>query len=347
MAAHTPASDPAPSDIDVILDPAWLGAALSDIAPGERVVEVEQRGASETLARKVRFSIVLQAPDGRRRTRTYCVKAHFDVGGAETLLTEARFYQQLRPELEVRAPRAHYVGIDEKSGRAVVIMDDVATDGAGFLGAHAPYTADQSRDALAQLARLHAATWGERAWDVDWLQPRIATMGQFLPRDRLQALLDDGRADGLVPELRDAARLLRALRATAAVPTTCVIHGDPHSGNAYLDADGRVCWLDWQITQRGHWSTDVSYHLATTLDIDDRRATEAERLRMYLDELGRLGVEPPSWDEAWRSYTLGFTWGYFLWVITRISSRAVVLIHMPRLGAALADHDTFQRLGVD
>ena len=61
----------------------------------------------------------------------------------------------------------------------------------------------------------------------------------------------------------------------------------------------------------------------------------------------RLGVTPPSWDDAWRDYTLGFTWGYFLWVITSISSREVVLIHMPRIGAALADHDTFARLGVD
>jgi hypothetical protein len=33
-------------------------------------------------------------------------------------------------------------------------------------------------------------------------------------------------------------------------------------------------------------------------------------------------------------------------VITRISSRAVVLIHIPRLAAALTDHDTFRRLGV-
>jgi hypothetical protein len=37
--------------------------------------------------------------------------------------------------------------------------------------------------------------------------------------------------------------------------------------------------------------------------------------------------------------------GYFLWVITQISSRAVVPIHLPRIAAVLADHDTFRRLG--
>ena len=70
-------------------------------------------------------------------------------------------------------------------------------------------------------------------------------------------------------------------------------------------------------------------------------------MRHYLDELGSHGVDAPSFEEAWERYTLGFTWGYFLWVITRISSRAVVLLHIPRLGAALTDHDTFRRLGVD
>ena len=136
------------------------------------------------------------------------------------------------------------------------------------------------------------------------------------------------------------------MRRTGAHEVTCVIHADPHSGNSYLDADGRACWLDWQIVQRGHWTTDVSYHLATVLDVEDRRAHEAELLRHYLRELESCGAPAPPWDDAWEQYTLGFSYGYFLWVITRISSRAVVLIHIPRLAAALTDHDTFRRLGV-
>ena len=150
----------------------------------------------------------------------------------------------------------------------------------------------------------------------------------------------------MAPELLDARRLQQAVAVTASLPPTCVIHGDTHSGNVYLDAAGRACWLDWQVTQRGHWSIDVSYHIATALDIEDRRAHEHELLAGYLEELAGLGVVAPSWDEAWERYTLGFSWGFLLWAITRISSREVVLLHMPRLGAALADHDTFARLGV-
>ena len=82
------------------------------------------------------------------------------------------------------------------------------------------------------------------------------------------------------------------------------------------------------------------------LDIEDRRAHEGELLRHYLGELDTLGAPAPPWDEAWEQYRRSFSYGYFLWVITRISSRAVVLIHIPRLAAALTDHDTFRRLGV-
>jgi aminoglycoside phosphotransferase (APT) family kinase protein len=125
-----------------------------------------------------------------------------------------------------------------------------------------------------------------------------------------------------------------------------VIHGDTQSGNAYLDRDGRACWLDWQIAQRGRWSTDVAYHLSTVLDIDTRRAHERDLLEHYLGALEAAGGPALAWDDAWDDYTLGFAYGYFLWCITRVSSREVVLIHMPRIAAALTDHDTYRRLGV-
>src|SRR5262249_42740045 len=103
---------------------------------------------------------------------------------------------------------------------------------------------------------------------------------------------------------------------------------------------------DWQIVQRGSWATDVSYHLATTLDIEQRRTHEKDLLRHYLEELAAAGAPAPSVDDAWDQYTRGFSYGYFLWVITKISSRAVVVVHIPRLAAALSDHDTYRRLGV-
>lgn len=336
-----------PSELDALLDPAWLAWALDDIADGDRVVAVEEVDQSKTIARKVRFRVTVEDASGARRTRAYCVKAHFAEDGPDTLAPEARVYRDLAPRVGIRTPRAYYTGLDEAAGRAIVVMDDIVGNGGRFLDAHSPYSLDTARDTLGQLARLHAATWGDPVpAGCEWLTPRLPQMSRMFPTDVLQGLLDDGRAADLAPELRDASRLQAAIARTAELAATCVLHGDTHSGNVYLDADGRAGWLDWQVVQPGHWSTDVSYHLATVLDIDTRRAHEADLLRHYLGELAALGVDAPGWDEAWERYGLGFAFGYFLWAITRISSRAVVLIHIPRLGAALTDHDTYRRLGV-
>ena len=336
-----------PATLDAVLDPSWLRHALDDVDRDERIIEVEEIDSSQTLAQKVRFLVTVERADGARRTRAYCVKAHLDGSPGADLLSEAHFYEELAPRIDVRIPRAYYTAVDDAAQQAMIIMDDVVSNGGRFLSAHTPYSLDTTRDSLGQLARLHAATWGcEQLADVAWLTPRVVTMADIFPMDQLQSLLDDGRGPDVAPELRSAANVAEAMRRTGAHEITCVIHGDTHSGNSYLDADGRACWLDWQVVQRGNWATDVSYHLATVLDIEDRRAHEAELLRHYLRELRSLGAPAPAWDDAWEQYTLGFSYGYFLWVITRVSSRAVVLIHIPRLAAALTDHDTFRRLGV-
>jgi aminoglycoside phosphotransferase (APT) family kinase protein len=301
--------------------------------------------SSRTIAEKVRFTVTIERADSTRVQHPLCAKGHFE-DGINSLHTEAAFYRHLRPRLDVRAPRAHYTGLDLEARRGLIVMDDIVALGGTIGSAHEPYTLDTCRDALGQLALLHASTWDDPGFDVDWLAPRIVAMADLFPRDRLQGLLDDGRGPDLPAALRRADLLHDAMHRTAERPFTCVVHGDTHSGNSYRDADGRSCWFDWQVTQRGHWSIDVAYHLGTVLTVEDRRHHEADLLRHYLDELARLGVDAPDFGQAWDLYTSGFAWGYFLWAITQISSREVVLIHVPRLGAALVDHDTYGRLGV-
>ncbi len=336
-----------PTTVEEVLDPQWLSEALEDISSDDRIVAATTVESTKTLAEKVRFRITIQGGDGRQRVRAYCVKAHLAGSPGHTLVAEARFYRELAPLVEIRTPRAYFAGVDEAADQAMIIMDDVISAGGQFLSAKTPYSLATTRDSLGQLAGLHASTWGDaRTANLGWLSPRIGEMADLFPTEALQQLLDDGRAPGVATELRDAENLVEAVRRTAHHELTCVIHGDTHSGNVYLDGAGRASWLDWQVVQRGNWATDISYHLATVLDIDMRRAHETELLHHYLQELEHHGVAAPSWEDAWEQYTLSFSYGYFLWVITKISSRSIVLIHIPRLAAALADHNTFRRLGV-
>jgi aminoglycoside phosphotransferase (APT) family kinase protein len=335
-----------PTTVDALLDIDWLGQAL-DLHDGERIVRAEVIDSSQTLAQKVRFEVDTESADGGRTTRALCAKAHLDGSPGTDLITEAHFYRELAPRLEVRMPTPYYAALDVDADQAIIIMDDVVALGGRFLNAHTPYSLDTTRDTLGQLAVLHAATWGPPPFaDRDWLAPRIADLVSRFPSELLQSLLDDGRAPDFAPELRDAVAVTEATRRLGARDATCVIHGDTQSGNAYLDREGRACWLDWQIAQRGRWSTDVAYHLSTVLDVETRRAHERELLEHYLGALEASGGPALPTDDAWDDYTLGFAYGYFLWCITRVSSREIVLIHMPRIAAALTDHDTYRRLGV-
>jgi hypothetical protein len=335
-----------PMDLRTLLDPAWLSWALDDISEGDRIVAVEEADTSKTLAQKTRFSVTVEGADGTLRTRPYCVKAHFHEEGPGSLAPEARFYRDLAPAVGIRTPRAYYAGVDDAE-RGLIVMDDVIGNGGRFLSAREPYTVATAMDSLGQLAQLHAATWGTPTpAGCEWIVPRVTSIARMFTADHLQRLLDDGRCAGVDHEYQEGGSLLAAIAATGELAPTCVLHGDTHSGNVYLDAEGRACWLDWQVVQSGHWSTDVSYHLGTVLSVDDRRTHEVELLQHYLAELDRLGAKAPSWDDAWNRYASGFAFGYFFWVITTVSSREVVMLHMPRLATAMSDHDTYGRLGV-
>ena len=165
-----------PSTLDGILDRHWLGAALDDIGDDDSIVAIDIVDSSKTLAEKVRLSVTVEGPDGHRRTRAYCVKAHLDGSFRNTLLSEARFYGELAPFVDVRTPRAYYTAVDETTEQAMIIMDDVVGNGGRFLNAHAPYSLDTVRGSLGQLAGLHASTWGvARTADLEWLDPVSVT----------------------------------------------------------------------------------------------------------------------------------------------------------------------------
>lgn len=93
-----------PTTLDADLDPEWLGAVLDDVDSEDHVVAVESIDISKTLAQKVRFIAAIEGSSGRRRTKAYCVKAHFDDSPLNTLSSEARFYGELAPLVDVRTP---------------------------------------------------------------------------------------------------------------------------------------------------------------------------------------------------------------------------------------------------
>ena len=338
-----------PDDLDVALSPEWLTSALAPRFGDVEVRRVERGPVVERLSTNARFTIDGHLPDDL--PRRLCIKGYFsELGRAIAAVgePEASFYRDLAGPSGVRTLRCVYADVHPDSRHGVVITRDEVAGGGEFLDGNSPFTVEQAADALTELARLHAATWMSPRWATqNWLQPRLGravqAWGEAQALDIMTGNLNGPNGLGVPIEWRNADRLLAAHRrlsehSVAAAEGWCVIHGDAHVGNIMVDAQGRPWLVDWQLVQRGLWQIDVGYLIGATLTPDQRRASEADLLRHYLDSLAVQGIPPPPFDQAWPALLDGMVHGFFLWSITRRVTADVIAVLLGRLGTAVADH---------
>jgi hypothetical protein len=329
---------------------------LSSPSQPVEVTEVRIVEVLKTQATKVRFEVdAVRAPVGFGRQ--LCVKGFF---GEEPLSTafagasrdEARYYLEIAPHSAVRTPHCRYAGLDADTGHGIIIMDDVVAAGGRFLTVVEPYSPDQTAASLDQLARLHAEYWnGVGLERFPWLKSRLAeiAISSMIPLPILQDLMDGERGRPLSPAIRDAKRIHGALVAVAKLADgerNCLVHGDAHAGNIF-ECNGAPALVDWQLLQRSCWALDVSYHIGTTLTVEDRAKSEQHLLRHYLQRLRAHGVEePPGWQDAWLAYRTHMLYGYYLWGITRRVEPCITHEMVRRLGLAVTSLESFELLDV-
>jgi hypothetical protein len=342
--------DPAPLDEATALSPEWLTAALRVRWPEVVVGGVEVVERNQGMATKIRIRVDCGGGEAGV-PEALCVKGYFGwpadrLAGVQP---ETIFYREMAADLDVRTPGCVHAAIDPATGHGLLIMEDLLAAGATFLSALAPFSVEQSAATLDQLARLHAAWWDQSVEAVpDGLGPR-GSFGALGDPEFIQSQLDDGRAAGVPAEVRRGDRLAQAMAALTGGgidAPRCLVHGDTHVGNLYETADGRIGIADWQVLHYGPWAIDVAYHVATALETDERRRSERDLLAHYLDRLADQGVTPPGWDEAWHAYRVCLPYGYFMWAITRLVERPIIDRLTHRLGTAVADHGSFDLLGV-
>jgi Phosphotransferase enzyme family len=342
-------SVPVPDTLEELLTPQWLTGALEPRFPGIQVTKVTPGPVISRVSTNARFHIECAGGMPAGLSSNLCGKGYFtDVGRAFRHVgePEACFYRDAAEMTGMRTLRSVYADVDPDTKHGVIITEDVVAQGATFLDARSAFTPDQAAESLGELAKLHAATWRNPAYvGASWLDPRLES---FLIQRGVADIIGNFEGPigaGVPEEVRDAQRLVDGFRWLAkdivdADPWS-VIHGDAHVGNLFLDATGRPSFLDWQIVQRGPWYLDVGYHLASALTVEDRRRTEQDLVRHYLDQLTAAGVDAPSWDDAWVGVRRGIIYGFFLWGITLKVDPAITTTLLTKLGTAAADHDAF------
>ncbi|MBW2447086.1 MAG: phosphotransferase [Deltaproteobacteria bacterium] len=275
-------------------------------------------------------------------------------------VNEVRFYTELRPELQIEAPRAFGGLFDEKNRHFGILMEDLALREATFPNATVDVAVDSIRDLLANLARLHAGFWesprlsSELAWLPDRLSGGMFPVFDGIGREliRYQVEQHAAKSERLAPLGRSVDQLWEDLwasqRALAEGPCT-LLHGDTHVGNTYLLPDGSGGFLDFQLSVRGHWANDVTYLLVTGLSPESRRKHERDLLGFYLEELHRHGVDPPpTAEDAWQAYRLAVIWGLVIgWLITPPINYGAEITdaNISRLVTACQDLEAFEALG--
>jgi Phosphotransferase enzyme family len=335
-----------PETFEEATAPEWIASILGAPVARVEVGEVDNRVSTN-------IPVAVHLTDGS--VRRLWIKGYFNELGqyARTAgVPEANFYASLAADTGMRGLRCVYAAADAETLANVVVTHDVLSEGATFLDSLHDYSVEQTADSLGQLATLHAGTWmRDSLRDEPWLAPRselyTLTRGVAEIESNFRGPIGAGAPDSV----RDAQRLFDAFKHVAMVATRadpwCVIHGDPHIGNLYLDGAGRPVFVDWQLVQRGPWWIDVGYHLASSLSVDDRRRSERDLVAHYLDRLAHGGITLGLTDEdLWHGIRLGMVHGFYLWGITQKVDPRKTTVLLERLGTAVADHNAFTALGI-
>ena len=267
---------------------------------------------------------------------------------------EAHLYRDLAAELPMRIPHIWCAAVSDDGGY-VTVMEDLLASGCTFPRPSDAAVADHARSTIDGLGALHARFWESARFGADlaWIPERagfgadggrsersVRGAGHFVRR----ALANFGAAQ---PAAFRAVGELYANRTGAVLEAwddgpRSLIHGDPHSGNLFLDGP-TIGFLDWGMVSRSPGMRDVAYFCCNSLPTEVRRALEAELLDRYLAILGQGGIALDR-DVAWEQYRLFSVYSWVSAVSTvsvgsRWQPEARAVAAMDRTTAALDDLD--------
>lgn len=351
-----------PKRVDEIT-PEMLTALISEIHPGTTVEGFEvlkSAGLGKMVSTAGRATLKLQyGPGSPPLPEQVVVKMVIDKAGAPGVLyeTEVQNYKRMLPELDIE--KAFFLGgtYDQESEQFALILEDLTVRGAMFPNAlETRITPEQVGATIDVLAKVHAHFWNspklleEREWLSSGLEGRQYDFFEVTTVPMLEDLVARSEyKQSLITRVgRPPATLWQNIKAVnrfhEKLPQT-FLHGDTGVHNSYYLPDGRVGMIDWQISVRGPWPRDIHYIICTALSIEDRRRSERDLIRRYLDGLARLGVKGlPSLDDAMREYARAIVWGFTIgWLMapTENYGPEILRANLDRLVSAAEDLDTF------
>jgi aminoglycoside/choline kinase family phosphotransferase len=336
----------------------WLTSALRTRYPEVTVRDADLLEVIEGTATKALFALGYDGDAGDLPGRLW-IKGGFAehreyVGDLGVYSTEVRFFADVAPAYTLHRPESYFALAQDEPVQGIVALEDLRERGVTFGRATNPMTIGQVEAGLETLAHLHGQTWGCRDTLPDGIHMVMGVQTDQIWHDWFEALpqlFAQPRGFAAPVVLHDPGRLraaVAAYRAVAQHEPECLVHGDAHVGNAYVERDGTVGFVDWQAAAAGHWAHDVNYFIISALDVPDRQAHERDLLSHFLKALAAHGVTAPSPAEAWEDYRIATVYGFLAWLCNPDiwQPADVNTATYARFGMAMLDHQTYAALGV-
>lgn len=297
------------------ITPEWMTAILCRDTPGAEVTAVRLGEVDSGTSNRRRIHVEYnEAGKTAGLPRSVFCKATHDLANRILLSTagtrsETRFFNEIRPTLDIDAPEAYFAGYDPESWASIIVLKDIAGE-VRFCSHKTAMDETLARSQMDLLGKLHG-----RFYESPRFANEFADMIVFRDRFHLlcerngfQKCCEDGvtAAKDFIPArlfAREAEiwpATVRAVDRHKGLPET-LTHNDVHLKNWYIRGRGMGLG-DWQVSCRGHWSRDLAYAIATALKPEQRRVMERGLITYYLDRLHAAGGPKVTFGEAWDHY---------------------------------------------
>jgi Phosphotransferase enzyme family len=309
----------------------WLTAILCKDHPGCEVTAFNLDTPDQGSTNRRRIFLSYNKNDGSLPASVFCKCAH-DATNRYTLTVsgaaagEIFFYGELRPQLDIEAPRSWYAAADEDAYTSIVVMEDIASS-VEFCDHNTVMTRERAESQIRLIATLHSRF--DDGSQLGYLEDNVATWPICFHRSREAFALDQYCTEGFIkarevvpPSLfaREAEvwpATLKSVELHNTLPKT-LIHSDVHLKNWYIadNGKGEMGLSDWQLLCVGNWGRDFAYTISTALTVENRRAWEMDLLKLYLSERERLSGYKLDFEEALIIYRQQLFGALAWWTIT-------------------------------
>ena len=270
---------------------------------------------------------------------------------------EVTFFNSVAPSVDVPMPICYYAAVDTATGENIVALEDLKAyrcgdqvDGVG---------AEEAKLIIDAIAPLHAAFWGrtdqpllDNAMRIDTSYVETFPPSLDMTWENCVKLFPHAIAADVLPEVSRYVEGLRGVMKLMGQRTQTFVHGDVRLDNVMFGTGDQhpVMLVDWQAVMVSNPAHDLSYMLSQSLDVEVRRAHEAELVEYYHDALVRNGVTDYSLEQCYDDYDVGvlflFSYPLIIGGFCDMSPRAVQLAEavLQRSSATVSDRNLLRLL---